>query len=117
MITPAQLSSSAEVTINPDQPLTPATHHTRSTLSITPPSASNAVACPTVIQSSSAQNIIPQSASNAVTSPTVNRSPTAQNNIPLWQTKDTKLKYVEKQNLYPMVASKGLALKNSGNCW
>ena len=82
MITPAQLSSSVEVTINPNQPLTLATHHTRSTSSITPPSSSNAVASPTVIQSSSAQNIIPQSASNAVASPTVIRSLSAQNNIP-----------------------------------
>ena len=65
VITPAQLSSCVEVTINPNQPLTLPTHHTRSTSSITPPSSSNAVASPTVIQSS-AQNIIPQSASNAV---------------------------------------------------
>ena len=43
VITPAQLSSSVEVTINPNQPLTLATHHTRSTSSITPPSSSNAL--------------------------------------------------------------------------
>ena len=81
VITPEQLSSSVEVTINPNQPLTLATHHTRSTSSITPPSSSNAVASPTVIQSSSAQNIIPQSATNAIASPTVIRSPPAQNKI------------------------------------